>query len=127
MVRLLFSIFVVLFLSTIFLFKVHAQQYTGCYRSATGRIYYSRNGNSGGYPNYNSSPYINYNSTYCRVNLGSTCRVNKKNNQQGVEYTFYMVQCPLDDYVVLLLVVCSGFGFYKLKKRKAGSVDLLSV
>lgn len=127
MVRLLFPILVVLLLVTTFLFKAGAQQYTGCYRSATGRIYYQQNGTSGGYPNYNSTPYENFNSVYCKVSLGTTCRVNKKSNQTGVVYTFYMVQCPLDDYAGLLLVICSGFGFYKLKKRKADSVDLLSV
>lgn len=125
MIRHLFPALFVFFLVVFFSTETFAQQYTGCYRSATSRIYYHQNGNSGGYPNYDSSPYVSFSSAYCKVSLGTTCRVNKKRNQSGVVYTFYMAECPIDDYVILLLVVCSGLGFYKLKNRKSDSWSLL--
>lgn len=124
MTRLLFFAVLTLTISLTCSELAFGQQYTGCYRSATSRIYYGRNGNSGGRPNYNLTPYVTFSAAFCKVSLGSACRVNNSGSTTGVEYTFYMTQCPIDDYAFLLLFVVGGAGCWMIKKRGTFNVTI---
>lgn len=84
-------------------------QYTGCLYN--GKLYYMANGTSGGYPNYKTNPNITLSNAFCVQTISGICRVNKKMNQQGTLRTFYMVQCPIDDYVPIFIVIIAAFGF----------------
>lgn len=96
--------------------NVFGQQQTGCLFNS--RLYYTPNGTSGGFPNYNTNPNILLTSAFCVVNIGGTCRVNKKSNQQGTLRTFYLTPCPIDDYVPLLILGVGGFTFLMLRQKK---------
>ena len=112
------SLFVGLILTVVLAFsgnKSLAQtQYTGCLYNNI--LYYVPNGTSGGFPNYNTNPNINLSSAFCVESIGGTCRVNKKKNQQGTLYTFYLVECPIDDYVLLMICTIGGLGFFMIRR-----------
>lgn len=91
-------------------------QYTGCLYNS--RLYYDDDGSSGGYPNYKTNPSITLSSAFCVETTSDICRVNKKSYQQGTLRTFYMVQCPIDDYIMLMLLATSGLGFLMIRRSK---------
>lgn len=91
-------------------------QYTGCLYN--NKLYYVSDGSSGGYPNYKTNPNIALNSAFCVETISGSCRVNKKSYQQGTLRTFYMVQCPIDDYIMLMLLATSGLGFLMIGRSK---------
>lgn len=91
-------------------------QYTGCLY--INNLYYTANGTSGGLPNYNTTPNIALSSAFCVQTISGNCRVNKKSYQQGTLRTFYMVQCPIDNYIMLMLLATSGLGFLMIPRSK---------
>lgn len=111
---LFFVVFVTVILISTYTACQAQVQYTGCLYN--GNIHQTRNGNSGGVPNYNTNPNITSASAFCVVNTGSNCRVNKKANQTGVEVTYYLLQCPLDDYVPLIILFAGVFTFYTIRR-----------
>lgn len=118
MLKYLFSFLFVLFCCTSI--KVSAQQYTGCLYS--GYIYYTPDGTSGGFPNFRKAPpgsRVLTGSAFCVVNIGGSCRVDKKVNQTGSLRTFYLVQCPIDDYVPLIILLVGGFAFFTVRRVKS--------
>ena len=114
MLKYLFSfLFVILCCSSS---KVLAQQYTGCLYG--GYIYYTPQGTSGGVPNYRKAPpgsRVLTGAAFCVVNIGGSCRIDKKASQTGSLRTFYLVQCPIDDYVPLIILLVGGFAFYTIR------------
>ena len=98
--------------------KVSAQQYTGCLLP-NGKLHYVQNGTHGGKTNYKKNPNVNSGSVFCIavVTNNPNCKVDKKNNpqNQGTKRTFYMVQCPIDDYVPLIILLIGGFAFYTIR------------
>lgn len=113
--------FFILFVLNILIFafsgssNVFAQS-TGCrYNNA---IYYSANGSSGGVPNYKATPNIASTSAFCVVNIGGTCRINKDKKKVGTLVTFYFVQCPIDDYVPVFVIMFGLFGFFTIRCGK---------
>lgn len=101
--------------------KVMAQQYTGCLLP-NGKIHYQENGVHGGKTNYNSNPNVLVSTVFCVtvVATNPNCRVNKKSNaaNQGTKRKFYLVQCPIDDYVPFIILAIGGLGFMSIRKLK---------
>jgi len=96
-----------------------AQQQTGCLLPA-GTLHYQANGTSGGKTNYNTNPNVLLSSVFCVATVVSNpnCRVNKNSGAsfQGTKRTFYLVQCPIDDYIPLIILAIGGFGFFSIRK-----------
>lgn len=117
--RILLSLGVLIISSS---FNASAQQQTGCLLPA-GTLHYQENGTSGGKTNYDTNPSIPLTSVYCvaTVAVNPNCRVNKKTAtaNQGTKRTFYLVNCPLDDYLPLFIIVISGLSFFMIRSRKA--------
>lgn len=99
--------------------KVLAQQETGCLLP-NGKLYYRENGVHGGKTNYRSNPNILMGSVFCIdvVTSNSNCKVGRKNNaaNQGTKRTFYLYQCPLDDYIPLIMLFVGGISFFSIRK-----------
>lgn len=121
MSKYLLSLLIVIAVLTLGSTKVLAQQRTGCLLPA-GTIHYQENGVHGGKTNYNTNPNILITSAFCvgTVTINPNCRVNKKSNaaNQGTKRTFYLYQCPIDDYIPLIILAIGGLGFFSIRKLK---------
>ncbi len=108
-----------LFSGILIISSASAQQQTGCLLP-NGFLHYTVNGTSGGKTNYNTNPNIASSSVFCIATVVSNpnCRVNKSNNAafQGTKRTFYLVQCPIDDYIPLIILAIGGVGFFSIRK-----------
>ncbi|TKB98247.1 hypothetical protein [Pedobacter cryotolerans] len=100
---------------------------TGCLYTS-GYIYPNRSGNFTGNPpgtTYGNGSYENYsfngrvleNDVYCVVESTVPCRIDGSNGVWGVKVTFSYVQCPIDDYIPLLITFISGVGLFYLKRK----------
>ncbi|WP_090992825.1 hypothetical protein [Pedobacter insulae] len=105
--------------------NVFGQEQTGCLLP-NGRIHYQENGVHGGKTNYNTNPNVLISTVFCVtvVTTNPNCRVNKKKNaaNQGTKRKFYLVQCPLDDYVPLIILAIGGLGFFSIRKLKPAAI-----
>ena len=119
MLKYLFSLSVITAALNFFCTRASAQQQTGCLLP-NGSIHYQENGVHGGKTNYNSTPNVLSSSVFCVTTVGSNadCKVNKKNNpaNQGTKRKFYLYQCPIDDYIPLLVLAISGIGFFSIRR-----------
>lgn len=100
-----------------------AQPITGCLYS--GYIYYTPDGSSGGLPNYKKYPQgqrVTTNAAFCKQVIPGNCRIDKKSNQTGTLRTFYLVQCPIDDHVLVLTLLIGGLAFFMLRRVKLQTV-----
>ncbi|HTM98745.1 MAG TPA: hypothetical protein VL088_08395 [Pedobacter sp.] len=103
--------------------KIFGQDQTGCLLN-NGNIHYVENGVSGGKVNYKLSPSISSANVFCMETQGVNCRVNAKNNpaNQGSLVIFSFVQCPIDDYVLLLISLVGAFAFFKIRSQARNSL-----
>lgn len=94
----------------------------GCY-TGDGYIYYQYKTEVSGYSAYKKSTTnrVSFNSTFCQE-VEDLCKVEKNLNSSsydwGLLYTFYFVDCPLDDHIGTLLAISAGVGLFYLRKRK---------
>ncbi|WP_131535904.1 hypothetical protein [Pedobacter nototheniae] len=94
----------------------------GCQSNSSQTIYLNRNGIKNGVPNYDyrsSSDRVPISSAYC-VTAGSngpgSCYITSylntaSDNPNGILVTFYLVNCPIDNYSLILLFFCGALGF----------------
>lgn len=121
MSKYLLSLMIVMAIVTLHSSKAFAQQQTGCLLP-NGRIHYQENGVHGGKTNYNTNPNVLISTVFCVtvVTTNPNCRVNKKSNaaNQGTKRKFYLVPCPIDDYIPLIILAIGGFGFFSIRRLK---------
>ena len=110
---------------------------TGCYIQCTGctNVFYTNNtrvernsGTSTAGFIYNTALALNTSSicpkvgTYIGTSVSKRC-YGPSVGQSGVEYTNYTVNyCPLDGYLLFMILPLTGIGFYLLRKRSLESV-----
>ncbi|MEE1945119.1 hypothetical protein VRU48_08370 [Pedobacter sp. KR3-3] len=106
------------FMAVAFVLLAGNQAYaaTGCIYQSSGYIYQTRDGNDMGYPNYAYMPRVLSSAVYCVDVSTSLCRIDDA--VWGYVVTYSTVNnCPIDDYVGLMLVVAGGVGVFFLRKR----------
>jgi hypothetical protein len=121
MLKYLSSLVVITAVVNCYCAKALAQQQTGCLLP-NGKIHYQENGISRGKTNYNATPNVLSTAVFCEedVLVNSDCCVDNKNNpaNQGSKVKFYLYECPIDDYVPLLILAIGGFGFFSIRRLK---------
>lgn len=101
----------------------------GCLSNASGYIYITPEGVVNGVPNYqyrSEADRVPGANVYCRTNTTNpttTCQINSyvsgtSSNPNGVMVNFYYVNCPLDDYAPLLVLLVGGLGWFLIRQSR---------
>lgn len=95
----------------------------GCSDDANNDVYTVLGPTGYAYTNYTGTPQVyNPSSTSCPrftsyVNLNQRCCINGNCPSTSRLYDFTVLYCPIDNYVIIALILISFFGFFYLKKR----------
>lgn len=73
----------------------------------------------GSYPRYRSALFIPESSAFCVNSSSSPCRVGGNIQQWGVLVGYSITDCPIDDYIPLMLVISGSVGVLFLRERFA--------
>lgn len=103
----------------------------GCLADGSNNIYKVLNGQfnpagpGGPYPNYNygtsSVNRVDQTTVYCRQSSLTICWIGGGGlpSGYGTIITYSVTQCPLDDYIPILLIASGGFGFIVLRNKNS--------
>lgn len=129
MLKKVFLLVIIFAVCSIYKVSAHYGLLTGCYSAGTTYIYFSESGTYSGMRNFNwnqswQGERVLLANTFCPTASDTNCRINGNGAgaTNGKLYTFYYYGCPIDDYIPLLLVGISSFGFYFLRKRHLNSL-----
>lgn len=104
--------------------------YSGC-QSPGGYIYTDEDGSVSGKPNYKfdnvSDRWLTPGDVYCKVYSGSnSCYITVSRYSDayddgyrsawGTYVSFQWVECPIDDYIPLMIIGFAGIGFFAIRK-----------
>ena len=100
---------------------VYGRQLTGCLLP-NGKIHYQEEGINKGKTNYAATPNVLITAVFCDEDVldNPDCCVDQRNNPayQGSKVKFYLYQCPIDDYIPLMILAVGGFGFLTIRRLK---------